>query len=183
MNLNPKKLLIVLEGKNWQEIAEKAELVHDAGQFLKWMINRLSIPRERWVHTYCYEGAAKQVPTKVWERKKFLEPHIEALVDFMIRNRPCSVVGMGRLSAECLTKGSMLKKRAGTFWGVKPKFRQADVDHAWITYTPDSALYDPGLFVDITRILGKAAREADIEIKIDYELLVFKNWHKYYDRH
>lgn len=174
------KLLVVLENKNWQEIAERANLIHDAGQFLKWMINRLSIPRDRWVHTYCYEGKARDIPTKAWERKDWLEPHVEALLDFMLANKPCSVVGMGKLAAECLTKGSLLKKRAGTFWGVKPRFFLAEIDHAWICQAPDAALYDPGLFVDITRILGKAAREANIDIKINYELPVFRNWHKYW---
>lgn len=173
-------LVIVLENKNWQEIVERTELVHDGGQFLKWLINRLSIPRDRWVHTYCYEGKASDIPTKAWERKTWIEPHLDALLDFMMFHKPCSVVGMGKLAAECLTKGSLFKRRVGAYWGVKPRYRQVGIDHAWITYMPDAALFDPRLFVDMTRIIGKAAREADIEIEINYQLPIFRNWHKYY---
>lgn len=140
----------------------------------------MSIPRDRWIHTYVFEGNIKSIPTKAWERKRFLDPHIDALKDFMVSNSPCSVVGMGKLSSECLTKGSVLKKRVGTYWGVKPRFMEAGVDHAWITNVPDAALYDPALFVDITRILGKAAQEAEIDIKINYELPIYRRWHKYW---
>lgn len=172
--------MIVLETRSWQEIREKTPLVHDGGQFLCWMIKRLSIPRDRWIHTYVFEGNIEHIPSKVWERKKFLEPHIEALKDFMVSNKPCSVVGMGKLASECLTKGSVLKKRVGTYWGVKPRFMEAGVKHAWITNVPDAGLYDPSLLVDITRILGKAAREAQIDIKIDYQLPMYRNWHHYW---
>jgi hypothetical protein len=98
----------------------------------------------------------------------------------MLVNQPVSVVGMGKLSAECLIKGSVLKYKTGSCWGVKPRYRQAGVDHAWITYVPDAALYDPALFVDITRVLGKAALEAGIPIEINYQLPIYKNWHRYW---
>lgn len=174
------KLLIVLETKNWEEIKERRALIHDGGQLLTWMIRRLSIPRDRWVHTYCYEGNKKSIPSKLWKRKGFLDPHVDALLDFATKNSPCSVVAMGKFSTEVLIGGSLLKRKVGAEWDTRPKFRKIGIEKAWVTYMPDAALYSPDLVVDITRMLMCAAHEAHIKTKIDYSLPVFRNWYKYY---
>lgn len=178
--MNKSKLIVILESKNWQEIKEHQNLVHDAGLLLRWIIERLNIPRDRWVHTYCYEGNKKSIPNKKAERRAFLEPHIEALEDFIEANSPCSLVGMGKLAAEVLVGGSVLKRLVGARWNTKMRFTRLGVETVGITYMPDAALHSPDLCVPISRMIVWMVREIGIEPVINYQLRIPKNWHLYW---
>ena len=145
-------------------------------------MKRLSIPREAWVHTYIYHGQKKYIPTKKAERKTELEPFVKALTKFIRANDPCIVVGMGRLCAEImleqgLTATTILGKRVGTYWMPRLDFTRAGIDKVWITYSPEAALFDPRLVVSMSRVIGKAARECGIEIKLNTEIAMF-DWMK-----
>lgn len=174
------KILIVLSEKNWQEVKERKNLSHDGGKLLLWMLDRISIPRENWVHTYAYEGVKKNIPKVAWERKAFLIPSVSTLVKFVEVNYPCSVVAMGRLARECLLYPPVSKKKEGAEWDVSIPFRRIGLEHAWVTYMPDAALYAPALAVEIAWVLAQAAKEAGIPTKINYELKSFRNWYRYW---
>jgi hypothetical protein len=163
------------------EIKEKRQLVDDRGKLLIFLIKRLSIPRHAWVHTYCYDGNnPKSIPTQKWKRKTFLAPYIEKLLDFISLNSPCTIVGMGKLAMECMLGDSLLKKKAGTYWRPNIPFTKLGVERVWITRSPDAALFNPELAVSLSRCIGKAALEANIDIKIDYTLPMFdfSNYHQ-----
>lgn len=172
--------MIVLEQRNWMEQRTNQPLSHDAGKLLLFLIKRLSIPRESWVHTYCFLGQKKQLPKKKKERKDFLQQDMERVVEIVEMNLPCVVVGMGKLASECLLDNapSILKKRAGTVWDTNSRFAKLGIERAWISYSTDAALYDPVLAVGISRVIGKAAREAGIEIQLNQDLKMF-DWSNY----
>jgi hypothetical protein len=155
------------------EQRNRQPLCHDGGKLLIWLVKRLSIPRESWVHTYCFFGQKKQLPTKKLERRKLLVPSIEDLKKFIEVHQPCVVVGMGQLACECFTGASLLKKKAGTSWDS----RLMD-DKVWISQSTDAALFDPQLAVPISRVLGKAAMQAGINIKLNTDLTMF-DWSNY----
>jgi hypothetical protein len=165
------------------ELKLHKELVHDGGRLLRWMMQKLSIDREDWVHTYAFQGSwSAKIPTNKRRRKMYLAEniHMDRLVDIIRLNSPCSVVGMGRLSCEVLTGGSILSKKVGADWdsGFPIAMRKIGVEKVWITYSPDAALYDPGLVVDISRVLGHAAMESNIKIEINRGLKLF-DWSNY----
>lgn len=155
-------------------------LCHDAGRLLVWIIKRLSIPRDRWNHTYCFTGQKKQLPTKKKDRKLLLAADMQRLIDVVKANQPCVLVGMGKLTCECLLDDapSVLKNWAGTRWGTNQTFSKLGIRTAWISYTTDAALFDPELSVGISRVIGKAAAEAGIPIKINTNLSMF-DWDDY----
>jgi hypothetical protein len=80
---------------------------------------------------------------------------------------------MGKLSMECLLGASLLNRKAGTCWTPNLSFTRAGVNKVWITNSTDAALYNPVMAVGISRILVRAAVEADLEPKIDYTLTMF----------
>lgn len=135
----------------------------------------MGIPREDWVHTYCFSGAnKKQIPTIKQERLAYLEPHKERLVDTIRMNIPCVVIGMGKLSSEILAGGSLLKKKVNTYWNPNiVAFWKLGIEKVWITYSPDAALYSPDLVVGMSYVFGEAAIEANIPVKFDYTLPMF----------
>lgn len=175
-----KKILVVLESRNIQEVKDHRPLSHDGGKLLVWLIKRLSIPREEWIHTYLFGGANKKsIPTVKQLRKEFLAPHVERLLDTIKMNSPCVVIGMGKLSSEILAGGSLLKKKVNTHWEPNIMIlRRLGINRVWITYGPDAALYDPGLLVGMSYVFFEAAKEANITIKFDYTLPMF-DFHKY----
>jgi hypothetical protein len=148
-------------------------LCHDGGKLLIWLVKRLSIPREVWNHTYCFTGQKKQLPTKKKDRVEFLDSHMRKLKEVIRVNSPCVVVGSGKITCECLTGSSVLKRRAGTRWKTNLTFSRAGVKKVWIMHNTDAALYDPDLIVSMTRVLWKAATEAGIPTQIDYDLKMF----------
>lgn len=95
------------------------------------------------------------------------------MLDFIQLNEPCVVVGMGKLSMECLLGASLLNRKAGTCWTPNLAFTRLGIEKVWITNSTDAALFNPVMAVSISRILVKAAEEADIEPKIDYSLPMF----------
>lgn len=154
---------------------EHRALCHDGGRLLVWLTRRLTIPREDWLHTYCFSGANKsQIPTIKKDRKEYLEPHIERLLETIKMNSPCVVIGMGKLSSEILAGGSLLKKKVDTYWEPNiMALRGLGVLKVWITYGPDAALYNPELLVGMSYVFCEAAKEANITIKFDYTLPMF----------
>jgi hypothetical protein len=140
-----------------------------------WLLKRMGIKREDWVHTYCFGGANKnQIPTTKEERRAYLAPYKERLVDTIQMNVPCVVIGMGKLSSEILAGGSLLKKKVNTYWHPNIiAFRGLGIDKVWITYGPEAALYNPELLVGMSYVIGEAAIEANITIKFDYTLQIF----------
>lgn len=155
-------------------------LCHDAGRLLVWLVRRLSIPREKWNHTYCFMGQKKQIPTKKKLRQTFLAADMVRLRDFLGRNQPCVVVGLGNLTCECLLDGapSTLKKKEGWSWNTRSRLFKMGIEKAWVSYSPDAALFDASLCVNISRTIGHAARQAGIDIKLNNELKSF-DWSKY----
>lgn len=113
------------------------------------------------------------LPRRKKDRYNYLEKHISRVLEFIAMNEPCVVVGMGRLTCECLTGSSILKKKAGTSWEPILKFKKIGVKKVWIANSPDEALFNPVLCVSISRVLGRAAMDADIPIAMDYTLPMF----------
>jgi hypothetical protein len=66
------KILVVLDCYNFLEVQMKRELCHDGGNMLRFLFDRLSIPRNYWEHTYAYRGQKKEIPTRKKERWTFL---------------------------------------------------------------------------------------------------------------
>src|SRR5215831_8390680 len=97
-NGTQRKLVIVLDHKNWQEVRFHQDLVHGAGELLRFMLKRMSLPRESWTHTYCYHGEKREIPSKKKERLTFLRDSLTSVNKFLIANRPCIIVGMGKLA-------------------------------------------------------------------------------------
>lgn len=157
------------------EAKEKRDLCHEGGKLLTWLIKRLSISREDWTHTYCFSGANKsQIPTIKQERLDYLKPHKDRLINTIRMNAPCVVIGMGKLSSEILTGGSLLKKKVNTYWHPNIiALRGLGVYSVWITYSPDAALYNPEVLVGMSYVFCEAAKEAGIIVKFDYTLQMF----------
>lgn len=170
-----KKILVVLESRNLMEVKNHRALCHDGGQLLIWFIKRHSIAREDWVHTYCFGGAnKKQIPTKQLERKTYLKPHVDRLIETVSMNSPCVVIGMGKLSSEILAGGSLLNKKVNTYWHPNIiALRGLGVNKVWITHNPEAALYSPELLVGMSYVFCMCAEEANIPFKLDYTLPMF----------
>jgi hypothetical protein len=75
------------------------------------------------------------------------------------------MIGLGKVSCECLTGSSELKKRSGTSWKVKSLWKDL-TERAWVTYSPEAALFDSVLEVDIAKVIGSAAKKVGIELRL-----------------
>ena len=144
-------------------------LSHDGGQLLQMLIRRLSIRREDWVHDYCFIGIKGQLKKKKKERQLQLADDMRRLDVKIHANDPCVVVGMGKLSCEVLTGASLVSAKAGTCWNTE-KYGKV-----WVTYSPDAAMFDPTVVVDIYGVLANAAKAAGIETQLDLSVPMF-NW-------
>jgi hypothetical protein len=162
------------------------ELVHDGGKLLQYLLDRLSIPRTGWVHSYCYRGQKKELPTTKKERSKALEQWMVALALFIrkeaeeVPNRQLEALALGRLACECLTGSSEIGKKAGTCWKPRQEWREIGLKRIWISYSTDAALFDPGLTPAIYGVIAAAARTAGFGIcsKTPQELTPF-DWSEY----
>jgi hypothetical protein len=179
-------LFIVLDAYNWQEAQSHRELSHDGGRLLMWLTDSLSLQRgKHWTHSYCFRDQKKFVPTVKEERKRYLTDAMARLHSEMEEARrrfgALVVVGLGKLSCECLLDATDLNAKAGTYWkNVRRMWFDIVTDRIWIANSTDAALFDPVLIVEITRVLAKAAEQAGIEIRLrgPDELPVF-DWSKY----
>lgn len=170
---NPtKKLVLVLDLPHYMEKKLRQPLAHDGGKILKMCLARLSIPRESWVHTYCYQGDKEELPKKKQDRLDKMAPDLLKAKEFIRLNQPCVVLGLGRIACEFLTGASIISTRAGTCWKT-PKYGKV-----WITNSPDAALFDPGMVVDIYGVIAKAAEAANIPTKFDPTIPLF-DWSEY----
>lgn len=145
---------------------------HDAAKILHMLMSRLSIPRSDWVLARCFAGRKKDLSSKKAERLKQMANDIISLDVLLELNRPCVVVGMGKLPCEVLVNASLLSTRAGSCWRCRFGGK------AWITYSPDASLFDPGLVVDMSAVLAKAAEWAKIETKFNRNTILF-DWTDY----
>jgi hypothetical protein len=165
--MQEKKLVMVLDWPHRIERATKEPLSHGGGQLLKAIINRMSIQRGQWVHAYCYNGSKESLPSKKKERRLVMAPDLKRLDSFIKLQRPCVVIGLGKVPCEVLIDASILSMRAGTCW---PSDKYGKV---WITHSPDSALFDPVLTVGIYGVIAKAAEAAGISIKFNPKSRMF----------
>lgn len=161
-----KKLLLLLDSIHYMEQRLRRPLGHGGGQLLQMLLKRLSIRREDWVHEYCCENK-EELPKKKKERLQALLENIRRVKERIRMNEPCIIVGMGKLSCEVLTDASLVKSRAGTCWRTK------DFGKVWITYSPDAALFDPPLVVEIYGVIAKAAEAAGIPIEFNPKVPMF----------
>ena len=164
--------MLLLDSPHYHERRTKEPLSHDGGQILRMVINRLSIPREAWVYDYCCLEDKEHLPKKKKERLMTLSSNIRRVHERIRLNEPCVIVGMGKLPCEVLTDASLVTSKAGTCWRTK------DFGKVWITYSPDAALFDPVLIVDIYGVLANAAKAAGIEIEFNPYVPMF-NWEAY----
>jgi hypothetical protein len=162
-------IFIVLDCYNPFELFKRKELAHDGGLYLRWLIERQSILPNQWTHGYCCRKTKKEIPTQKEVRKKFLETSMSILKRDMEEAKrhfgKIVIVGLGKLSCECLLDRIDLSDRAGTYWtGVRPMWYDVidEGDKVWIANSPDAALFDHVLIVEITRVLKQAARQANI---------------------
>jgi hypothetical protein len=164
-----KKLLIVLE----------SPLGPDGQELLSWMVRRLSIGREQWVQTYCYPKNRKTLPTVKWKREKVLAPYVDLLMETIRRNEPCVIVGMGKLASEVLLGVIQIKKVTGTQWRPKLAFARLEGhDRIWIVHSPNAALFDPNLAVEISQVIWQAGMEAGIRTELDHSIKLY-DWKNY----
>jgi|SRR5271165_1054780 len=164
-----KRLVIILE----------SPLGSDGEELLAWLVRRLSIDRTQWVKTYCYPKNRKTLPKKKRERQKRLAPYVDRLVEFIEYNEPCVLIGMGKLSSEVLLGVTMIKKVTGSKRRTQlPFMLMENHREAWIVDSPNAALFDPNLAVNISQIIWAAALEAGLPAEIDYNVRLF-DWSKY----
>ena len=127
-------------------------------ELLKFLCARHSIPRTDWIHVYCHDGKVA-LPKKKEIRMAVMTKGLEDAKAKIEAAKPYVLVGLGRLPCEVLTIASILSTKAGTCWETKLWGK------VWISYSPDAALYNPGLIVQISRIIKYAAQDAGIETK------------------
>lgn len=82
---------------------------------------------------------------------------------------------LGRLPCEAFTGASILSTKAGTCWDT------IEWGNVWVSYSPDAALYDPSLVVQISRIIKYAARDAGIQTE-SANIPMFR-WEEYEFKH
>src|SRR5271165_2624795 len=174
-------LFILLEAYNPIEVKIHKELSNDGGKLLIWLTEGLSLRRHiDWTHSYCFRDQKKFLPTKKEDRKVFLEESMEKLHSEMLetkdRHGELVLVGLGKLSCECLTGSTELSEKAGTYWTNIRKIWHdivPDGEKVWIANSCDAALFDPSLCVEITRVLAKAAEDACIQTEIKLDIPMF----------
>jgi hypothetical protein len=160
-------IFIVLDHYN---AYEHKPLIHKGGEMLKWLLASLSIPNDRWRYGYCYRGFKKEIPTQQDERKKFLESSMSYLLEEMKTAQAevgqLVLVGLGKLACECLMDKVDLKDRAGTYWEQTRKIWFPIVmGRIWIARSPEAALFNAVLEIEIIRVLKEAANQASIPTK------------------
>jgi hypothetical protein len=141
---------------------------------VEWVCKRLSIPRESWSPVYCYDFRKKEeLPKTKKERSKVVSKKLEVIEPKPDESSyPYVLVGLGEFACEYLLGASRVGTKAGTYWDTK-KYGKV-----WISWSPDRALYDPGLVVQISRVIRLAAREAGIETKFNPNIPMFQ-WEEY----
>lgn len=179
-------LLIVLDCYNFFEVQMKKELVHDGGRMLRYCLERMSIPREGWKHTYAYKGQKKDLPTRKKERWTFLATSMEELGRSIqkelirVPESNTEVLAVGRLACECLTGSSEIGKRAGTCWKPRKEWQETGLRRVWVSYSTDGALFDPALVTSIYGTIATAAKAAGfvLQHKTPQQLTPF-DWSEY----
>ena len=125
---------------------------------LKFLCAKLSIKREDWFHLYCCPKD-KTLSKKKDLRRIELRGDLEKVKEEIAKAGEHIIVGLGRLPCEVLTGASILSSKAGACWDTKKW------GTVWISYSPDAALYDPGLIVQISRTIMLAANQAGLDPK------------------
>lgn len=158
------RILVVLDCLNFMEVQMKRELCHDGGSMLRFLFDRLSIPRMYWEHTYAYRGQKKEIPTRKKERWSFLTTAMLDLDRFIQQRRDTptrsnvEVLAMGRLACECLVGSSAIGKKAGTCWKPRREWSESGFKRVWVSFSPEAALFDPGVAVSITGTIAAVAK-------------------------
>jgi hypothetical protein len=111
---------------------------------------------------FCYDETP---PSKAKERRAMLD-EARARQEGVWLQHPGVIVGMGWMACELLigVGKTKLKDKTGTKWHVVSDIIERT---AWITYDPDSCLYDPALVVDIAAVVVAAGKEADLPMSVE----------------
>jgi hypothetical protein len=165
-------LFFLLDCYNQHEIYNNEPLSHDGGKLFKWLIDRQSIGPMNWTFDYCCRKLKKEIPTQKEARKSFLATHMELLHKEMAEAKrvygEIVIIGLGKLSCECLLDEVDLKNRAGTYWVSSRKLWHDIIEEGevvWVANSPDAALFDAQLIVEITRVIKMGAKQAGIATK------------------
>jgi hypothetical protein len=137
-------------------------------QLLRMILNRYGLG-DVWTIAYCYEEAP---PTRQKARKPLLEARREALMSEW-GNDSQQIIGCGWMACEMLTGHG--KTKLGGLVGTKWLVWNSEVRHAWVTYDPAAALFDPNLAVDISAVIIAAAKEEGLKPLVNKTIKMF-NW-------
>jgi hypothetical protein len=110
---------------------------------------------------WCYD---KPPPSRALDRVDLIMAARERLEAIWL-SQPGVIIGFGWMSCELLTgRGkTRLKDTVGTKW----TYASDNIARtAWISYDPDSLLFDPALAVDIAAVIVAAGREAGLPMLI-----------------
>jgi len=159
------KLLLVLGYRDYEEIRAKKDLIHGGGMLLKHMLDRWSIPRSSWDHTYVFSHHKNAIPTQKMERWQFLKDSIEDLKHYIQNYDPTEIIAMGALPCEVFTGFSRVTRKQGTCRRFRKEWQDLEVKRVWISLSTDACLFDPNDMVKISRVIRTAAKVAGIPIK------------------
>ncbi len=174
------RILVVLDCRNFEEVKSRRDLIHDGGKLLKHMLDRISIPRDSWEHTYIYSRTKNNIPTKKLDRWNFLNAGMLDLRYQISNYQPTEIVAMGGLACEILTGASRVSDREGTCWKFRREWQDLELKRVWVSYAPDAALFEPGLMCNIIGVLATAGKAAGLNVRPKplNETLVF-DWTEY----
>jgi len=165
--MQERKLLLVLDYRNYEEINMHRDLVHDGGKMLKHLMDRLSIPRDGWEHTYVYPKIKDHIPTTKANRWQFLQEYLVQLRRKIDEVAPAELIAMGGLACEVFTGVSRVAAKQGTCWRFRKEWwNWTNLQRVWVSYAPDACLFTPEFQGDIVGVVAAACRGSGIEYKV-----------------
>lgn len=138
----------------------RKQLETDGIRLLKLIMHRYGVSPDLYCLEYCYDG---QPPSKLVDRLGLLvEARARLEIDWV--ELPGIIIGFGWMPCELLTgkRKTKLKRMTGTKWTYVGNIKRT----AWITYDPNSCLYDPALAVDIAAVIVAAGQEEGLSMKL-----------------
>lgn len=169
------RLAIFLDAPSIVEDRRGKGLVSESAEFLKWLLNRMSVSTQDVYVDYvlkCYHKPNKNVGKKAF-RAQMLEACSVYRFATLQRIKPKAIIAMGTIACEAFTGSSEIGEYEGARWtSNEPRVREI-VDAVWISYAPAYALESPAESVGIYRTLFAAAKEAGLKPKLNTKIPLY----------
>lgn len=172
--VNDINLAIYADHPYFMDDRRKRSFTSEPGQFLRWMLRRMSIPLERVYMDY----VAKCYPSKLPKAWKEREPIVSSCSEYRIATlqklQPKHIVTFGELSCQVFTGHSKLKEFVNANWPPSESWIRKFCQNIWVGYSLAYPTNSPSDAYQLFGLLWIAAEAAGLNPVVNESVQPFK---------